>query len=384
MTWLGNHPAVLSALRWESAQGVRDFYGWSASQRQDLYDTYWRLDGSGALNLPDPAPNALNLEDDQWAATALTIENAWPLYIAFVANSLHVEIRHRVPWRIAEATPEALDELFDSRALFRRDTNGLYNVALEYIGHGSGGDVLPSPPDVVWRFFESNGFVGADRIDTIGRLLEWCRQNLKHYIGRMGAANAEQHWQYRGVPPVSRIINGTVFTGLDGMFPNPEHWTAGCHGTNGFLAATLRALNIPVDCIRKAGHATPKFVWDSRYLSHGDDPYDRYVRTASYPGTELLIDEGQYLQWFDPQSPETHANNIGRRARELALIYLPTYLLRQHCGDLAAGRSHANSTVAAVFSRWYTVAELEALQLWQRLDARVAVLGGCANVPYVP
>lgn len=49
----------------------------------------------------------------------------------------------------------------------------------------------------------------------------------------------------RGEAPMLRTIEGTIDQA------NPEygvrHWTAGCHGSAGFLRAILRTVNIPVD-----------------------------------------------------------------------------------------------------------------------------------------
>jgi hypothetical protein len=336
------------------------------------------LEDGEPLGLPDPPLNRITLADDQWAATALSQADAWALYVALVANSLHVELRRRVHWSIVDTPTSGLFELFDSRAMFRRQATGwgagLYNVGLEYVGHGRGGDVLPSPPDRIWRFFEANAIVAGSRRETTARLFEWCRRNLVHFLYRQGALNMEQHWQYRGMPPVSRIIDGTISTAPRTPYSDRRHWTAGCHGTGGFLAATLRIVNIPVDCVRKAGHATPKFVWDELYLSHGDDLYSQYVRgDASYPVEELLISAPKYLEWFDPATPEAHAANIGRQPMELALIHLPSYLLSQYC--------HTPGAITNAFSRWYTRAQLDALGLWGRIQAKVAALGGCANIP---
>ena len=38
--------------------------------------------------------------------------------------------------------------------------------------------------------------------------------------------------------------------------------------------------------------------------------------------------------------------------------------------------SHANGTVAQYLSKTYTVAQLEAMNLWQKMDGKIAVLGG--------
>ncbi len=224
------------------------------------------------------------------------------------------------------------------------------------------------------------------RLATIANLLNWCRNNLYHYMGKPGGKNMEEQWQYRGYPPVSRVIAGTPYTG----YPNEgiSHRTGGCFGTVGFLRAILRAVNIPVKLLVVANHALAFFPTESRYLSHGDDPYTSAARTyppktsPPFPAAKFLIDDAKFNAWFGSGVPEaTKEKNIGRRPRELALETLPVYVLKKHCGDQAAQRSHAASEVYQIFKPSYTVAQLEAANLWGRMDAAVAKLGGCAAMP---
>lgn len=178
-----------------------------------------------------------------------------------------------------------------------------------------------------------------------------------------------------------RVLAGTVQTS------HPEFGvmrrTAGCWGTTGFLRALLRVINIPVKLITNAGHAQPWFMADSRYLSHGDDPYNQLTKaTPPIPAGMILIDQAKFNSWFGPGVSETNkSSNIGRRPRELAITYLPNYLLHAYCSDLSTGKTHENGQVFDIFSLNYTVAQLEAENLWSRMDAKIAGFGGCAHVP---
>lgn len=62
-----------------------------------------------------------------------------------------------------------------------------------------------------------------------------------------------------------------------------------------------------------------------------------------------------------------------------ALIHLPNDVLKLYCADMLAGRSHINGWVYQTFNTYYSVAELEAKQLWQRMDTKIASLGGCGK-----
>ena len=46
--------------------------------------------------------------------------------------------------------------------------------------------------------------------------------------------------------------------------------------------------------------------------------------------------------------------------------------------DIAGGLSHAQGAVYEHFASWYTVADLEALGLWESLAAKAELLGFCS------
>jgi hypothetical protein len=244
--------------------------------------------------------------------------------------------------------------------------------------------VTPAPPDYTFNFLKENGFVGPTQYETIERLLDWCRENLVHFSNRLEALNMEYQWQYRGFPPVSRIIEGTVNNSPEHPDLTIKHRTAGCHGTNGFLKAVLRTVNIPV--LHKfppgSGHATPHFPTERMYLSHGDDPYNAWSRTTPpFAAGLLLIDQGTYETWFPDPPVGDPDRNIGRQVFELNLSLLSNNLMNLHCVDIRYGRSHAESLVYMTYSPYYSLAELEAMDLWTRLDEKIESLGGCGSIP---
>ena len=120
-----------------------------------------------------------------------------------------------------------------------------------------------------------------------------------------------------------------------------------------------------------------------RDLSHGDDPYNALGRaTPPVPAGEIPVDQATFDSWFGAGvSAADKLNNVGRRMRELAVTYLPNYLLHKYCSDIANGKTHANGEVFDTLSLNYTVAQLEAQNLWTRMDAKIAGFGGCAHVP---
>jgi hypothetical protein len=120
--------------------------------------------------------------------------------------------------------------------------------------------------------------IGPSRLATIYNVLQWMRQNMSHFYGQSDFGTCNAVWQYRGYPPLSRIVHGTV----DANYPTlgTQHWTAGCHGSVGFLSAVLRAVNIPVRPVWVCGHELAYFITEGLYLDHGDGPYNLNVKNS--------------------------------------------------------------------------------------------------------
>ncbi len=343
-----------------------------------------------------PPPNQDYAQDGApYFRTVLDAQTqAWPLYLATVAHSLAAEIGGWVPWSLRDYSPEALEQILSGFGMFRHDTNDGSSWDSDHPGgYVLGGNmsrehVTPSHPTFTYPFLVQNNLVGPGAVDTIARVLDWCRWNLSHYLGSFTPQNAEYHWQYRGAAPVRRIIEGTLL--LDPQhaagFPTPKHWTPGCWGTSGFLRSLLRAVNIPViPKVCGCGHIVPYFVGAGRYLSHGDDPYN-WLAKANYPAELLLLDEATFASWFpfDPNDAQNPANqatacqHVGRRVIDLAVWHIGEALLFYYCQDQANGLDHAGGQVFALFApHGYTVADLEATNLWERLAAEAQLQGKC-------
>ena len=101
------------------------------------------------------------------------------------------------------------------------------------------------------------------------------------------------------------------------------------------------------------------------------------------PIAKIFLDQTQFNAWFGGAvSNADQTKNIGRQPIELTLQYLPRFLLKVYCQDMQQGLSHANGTVWNYYFNggYYTLAELEAMNLWGRMDSKIAMLGGCNNL----
>lgn len=396
--WLHAHPKVRDAIHWQGPGSAgRTYEQWSSAQRGELADAHAKAVNGQATGLTDPPPNLVHLAGNDYPTTVLSHDDAWRLYVTHVAQSLAVEIDKRVPWSLTGCSSKELAVLLDSRQFFTWDAGpGGYSI-----DDSISGVALPAAPDTSYGLIEeirrTPEFQAevepvpqpgiplqlSPRSILIAQLVGWCRDNMTHFGGDYHAKPMQATWQYRGMPPVARIISGTHNHELPSA--NFGHWTAGCYGTVGFLRAVLRTANVPVACTNMTGHAQPFFMTEGSYLSHGDDPYSglakRDTPTAEppYPASLLLIGQAEHDAWFGAGVSDTDKyDNVGRRPTDLAIPYLPMYLLYRYCDDQAAGRSHAEGHVYNdLFRPIYTLSELNAAHLWSRMDEKLATLGGC-------
>jgi hypothetical protein len=169
-----------------------------------------------------------------------------------------------------------------------------------------------------------------------------------------------------------------------------ESWADGCDGSASFVQATLRAVNIPVAYVYPdgmTGHSTALLRTIGQTLVHADDmdngPYTRF--TPPLPGPAILVPIATFNDWFfNPNLPDPYYN-IDRVLVETAVQYLSNDLLTRYCADKAANKTHANGSVFQFFTDsgyysanpFYTVQQLEAMKLWDKLGAKAANLNYC-------
>lgn len=306
--WLEEHPRLRDALLWPEAGGSSSHDRWPRARKEELekrFQGYMRGEPSG---LPDPPKNIFAAGDEELVRQVLSPEDAEDLYLATAAHVLALEAGGGVAWSILDYSDDELSLLLNATVLFRREGDG-YRLREQ-----AAGKTLPSPPETAYAFMKPR-FGRTDR-DTVIALLEWVRSNARHYTGKFTGRNVEDQWQYRGFPPVSRILAGTDFTG------NPHAGirsrSAGCGGTVGLLQAVLRAVNIPVQLVLRCGHHLAYFPTLGAYLSHGDDPYNSHFVDSRCSAADLLIDAPTFRAWFvdPPRSDQCAA--VGRRSAEMA------------------------------------------------------------------
>ncbi|HTP81613.1 MAG TPA: hypothetical protein VMQ11_01640 [Alphaproteobacteria bacterium] len=345
------NPQVASAIQWQAtpasmsnayapptAANMVAYANWTAAQKADLLAAFqvalqWALQGApsvpptadGLTDAPTNVnPNANN--DTNSVMESVSAAYMWKLYVNHVAFSL-VHMANGVQtggFPLAGLSADQLRWLLSSATM-------AWNIFGQYYGMGTYAQFVPAlrannlpstpfaPPRWVYSFLRDNQLIGQTRKDTIGRVLDWMRHNMWHFLGAPTFGVCQAVWQYRGYPPLSRIVAGTV--DANNPLEGNQHWTMGCHGSVGFLNAVLRVLNVPVLPVWVCGHELAYFPTEGLYLDHGDDPYNQNVKNSPQPIALVFIDEATYATRFsqDPTAnltgPPSACSNVGMAAQ---------------------------------------------------------------------
>ncbi len=385
--WLQAHPHIRNAIKWKTEDWLMTYNNWNSDQKADLEEAYESIVNYQWVWVNDPPENIKEVRDDQWPPTVLSVQDAWDIFVAHVAQCLAVETESWVNWSLLNYSSRDLATLLDSRQFYKYiESFGGYIIEVDV-----GGECVPGIPSLPYALLKHNNLLANTRLKTIGNLLHWCK-GLFHYgpphpkYSDRGADLNEGFWQYRGFPPVSRMILGTKCT-LDGM---PEHqrkghFTAGCHGTMGFLRAVLRTVNIPVEARKYGSHRQVYFPTEELYMAHGDDPYDRSLKELLCPWEEILMNEQKYSELFIHPGHHYPVDERKRRMQvhlqDLLIKYIPPQMLRDRCSDRQNNTEKPKSLVYKEFKESYTVGELEQKELWSSLDKKIDAYGGCNKIP---
>ena len=386
--WLNAHPAVANAMYYEGKHFHGTWPTWPEDLKKDLADRWAAMVAWYGQGMPSPDPSSFTdpipkvAGDPAWNfGFVMPAGRGRRMYLSHVANSLALEMTGKVPWTVTTYSAQDLAYVFSMQYWIMYLKPPDTTVEGYYFEEGAS----PATPAHVMRFFTANNLLGTDALDTVGRLIGWCHV-LIHYFTEDASQEPDIHafWGPDVFPiPSSMLINGTNYTG--GSQPRFGRYTYGCSGTTEFLKSVLRAVNIPVQLVvPTCGHTMPLFPTIHRALSHGDAPYNWGPDCTAFDGWpvptpgERLITLSQWHQWFDPPiDPNISINNVGRRMAELAVQYQSDALLDRYCQDTAAGLDHASGQVAAMVKTYYTVSQLEALHLWDKLAAKATATNYC-------
>jgi len=365
--------AIRAAMLFQDAAGTRAYDAWSDGEKYLLNEFLWRRENG--LDLPIAGPPALT--GDRFISSC----DAWKIYLAHVSQSLWIDATSAVAWHLTGTSADSLAHLFDMRKLLAFTAGSGHSFEF-----GTMGAVTQWSPSLAYQFLHDSSLIRADHWQTIKAVADWCRANLIHITGYAGdpdggpfATQADQYqyiYGYRGLPLVDRMI---------APLPGRKHTTHGCWGTDGFFAALLRTVNIPVRHGRTNfdgnSHSRAEFFSAGQNLAHGDDPYNGWVRLGhnNVPIERIFYDNASLAAQIDGVPPHTTSVNHDRKQVALAVEFKTEYLLHYRCLDHASGATGSASQLWQNIHDFYTDAQVAAIAA-DCDTAIAAIAGGCASI----
>ncbi len=397
--WLNAHPDVANAMAYQEANFSGAWPVWPAAAKNRLHKSFNLMVLFYKIgmppNFPQPLAMPLSLHGPPvftFDGTHLSEADGQTEYFLLVGNNLAAELTAAFPWSIATYTFSQ-----DLMLLSMGDALGNWNGAPQNVAPGyyfTGiGHAVPAPPAYTLTFITHNQILGPSAGETIANLFMWERI-FTHYYLDAGVNPSDMPTLFWGpdATPIaeSQLIHGTTYTGPSG--PTFGHFTMGCHGTQDFMKVVLQAVNIPTRIWGTANHATPYFPTVDLAMTHGDDPYDQIGIVTPVPGfpqpkpIQYLVSITALNNLCDPSWPDPGwcEHKVGLAPALIGIVFGSDYLMNMHCQDLAAGATHATSSVLS-FLKWYwpekTIGDvqtvLENAGMWTTLDAKVAATNYC-------
>ena len=198
--FLQDNPRIAAAMVWLGTDNhLKPYAEWPQTLKEKLVLAVGRLSFGGSW-LPEVMTNQANTN---WQ-TVLSKEDAEDLYVDNVAYSLILEMLGTIPWSLDDLSEAELTLLLGSQSFYSgyRSHGGVTGYAV----HGS---AMPAPPVVIGDFMAVEGLVGESRYETLINMIDWARYHLYHYGYPADRENYEadvDHWDYRGTPPLARIL----------------------------------------------------------------------------------------------------------------------------------------------------------------------------------
>ncbi len=239
---------------------------WPSVWKEQLLEHIRQIYTNSLVIYPDTVP------------VTYTSDEAFDLYLGYIAHSLYVEQEHLVPWSVNDFNPTALSELWDGAYFFYWDSlNQIY--ALDYTAGGGIQLVHPVSTYLFARGIQPRDLYGtADQ--TIHALVQWSRAYLLH-------TENSSKIRYQSVPTTWYPIKGEV------------HSVTSCWAMGGLMMEYARALNLPIQRrqidLHNGLHTLIRFPAMGKTITHADDIYDPlfYPVYQDIPATSMMMTDDE-------------------------------------------------------------------------------------------
>ncbi len=383
--WLGTNSQVADQLVWyEEGIGWIPWPQWSQGLKLLLQDAYqFALNGTSIPPLTPPKNQCVR-KDIYAPVSILTFEDARNLFFSQISWSILIDAQNLVPWNLSDLTSTELKLIFDGRENYEIGctySNGSYdfnqsNCSFKGIKLKTG-TLTPAPGHWTYGLLLANDLIGSNRKESIVKLSIWITENFVHTTTINKTGPLEEQYQYRGLPPLVTLVETETkheFSGKKYMYH--------CWGNTQFFKLLLSQINIPVERFELTYHQMPRFRSEGISLDHGDTPYSSSIKAlppSAFPYEEIFVEDNVFEEWFGPALTwEEQLKNVGRRGSEISVKHLTYSIVNHFCDDIEEENSMADGHVYANLKDYYTLAELNGYQLWQKLAGKLHTLEyGC-------
>lgn len=379
--WLYSNQNIAANIDWNFTlynNDILSYFDWNQEYKDRLFSKYDSLVNGYYPTFPDPLPNLNTTKNN--GLTALEPDFAFSVYISFVANSLYQEIQNNYNWSIIDYDDQFLQELLSHESYFEpwldADISNEKFVRIKETVIST-----PSPPAYLQNeFICPRNILQSTQQVTFSEIMRFARDSMFHFVG---SQTYNEHWQYLGFPPMSRVIDGTTHP-IYGF----GHWTYGCHGTVTFSKWLGFMLNIPIlDKFIGSGHRIALLpTADSIFISHGDDPYGKdHIEPRHFN-----INKFHFTEFFGDGEINQDLNvNVGRRVREIHLNNLSQRAKNIYCQDYATNGNVGIDNILYDEYDEYSSEFLNAIHFWDRLhidlnNSNLAQFGNCFDGNNIP
>ena len=295
-------PTIADAVAWFDGPFRISYPQWTSAQRNDLRQAIARRDAGDPPVLGGPPP--LRSVSASGFGSTIHRDDAWQVYLAFVAHGLWLEVNRVVPWSLLDLDGRELRLLFDAGLMFTPSdrwevTDWSYpedEVSFQGVP-GSLGNVTVWDPAIAYQFLADSGFLAASAEETLYAVTRWMQERLNHtqpwhgdHEGGWRAEDRLAEWGYPGLPLADSVLY---------PLPGRSHRIEGCGANTGLYSFLMRSLNVPVELEwvwlmwpngDGGTHRRPIFPSLGLTLSHADDPYEWWNEPRlSVPPVESLF-----------------------------------------------------------------------------------------------
>ncbi|MEP7321621.1 MAG: hypothetical protein ABI761_06865 [Saprospiraceae bacterium] len=211
-------------------------------------------------------------------------DQAFDIYLTYLAHSFYLEAEHLVPWSVNDFNPSDIKDLWDAHQYFQWDS--IHKVfELNYESSGAIRVFHPLASYLFAKGIQTNDHF-ENQQEAIKSVLNWSRAYL-HHTERTGQI------YFQSVPQTLYPSKGKV------------HAVFSCWATGGMLMEYCRALNLPV---RRSNielfngiHTQLSFPSMDWHLTHADDLYDPlfYPLGKDIPISSVMMTNKEYDEFIN-------------------------------------------------------------------------------------